>query len=298
MWNKIFGHKKQILELSNALKANRLPNGYIFHGPGGIGKFTVAKTFCAHIACVGDVKPCGECPACKKVMNSIHPDIVHVSLLEKSTRITIVQIRELGERLKFHPLEASKKMALIDDAHLMTESSANSLLKLLEEPPSNTHFILITKQLGAMLPTIRSRCQKISFSLPSCDDVKAALLQMGKSEDEALTLARFSDGSIGKASSISTELIDEVINRFSSLSKSSSSADIIEAAELFSQKDDAIASCEILLRWHMAQLKKNTDPHHFVLNQIEKLLETSDCLSTAANKQLLFEDLLFNLCRI
>ena len=143
---------------------NTLPHAFLFYGLKGIGKKKMALDFVSWLFCSASQKQnqaCLACPSCKKILNHNHPDLFLID--PEDENIKIETIRELLPMLAFSPLEASFKVVIINQAHQLTMGAANSLLKTLEEPPKQTLFFLIAPNLSLMLPTIRSRCQKLFF---------------------------------------------------------------------------------------------------------------------------------------
>ena len=187
------GNRKNIERLQAKLRQERFSHGLLFSGPDGIGKKTCALMVAKALNCLnsepGDF--CDACSQCHKINAGTHPDIIRIELEDEASEIKISQIREAIRMLEFHPLEGRSKAFIIDPAGLLNASSANALLKGLEEPPDNNYFILVTNNLHAMLPTIRSRCQLYAFTPLALDDLR----QFANSSDE-LTL-RWSRGSVG-----------------------------------------------------------------------------------------------------
>jgi len=315
---KIVGHNSQISQLKKAVAAGRLPNAYLFSGPKGIGKRLVADMLAAVIACPtsgkNDHEACGICAACIKVAGGNHPDQFLIEADGESIKID--QIRELQGKVQFHPLESPAKLVIIDDADKMTDSAANSLLKLLEEPPSFTHIILISSMPHRLLPTIRSRCQSIPFA-PLGDGKIADFLKAENRvpEKEALRIARMSGGSLGTALTIDSEFVDGIIGRLLALTRRASSADIIETAHVWSHEDPERIRLilDILASWYRDILRcqatgeANTVIHPETIDaslkvplcrterNISEITMARTGLDYNANKQLMFEHLLFSL---
>jgi DNA polymerase-3 subunit delta' len=200
--------------LTLALKKNRLSHAYLFTGPKGVGKETTAWAFIFHLFCEKDREnPCGECRACKKIEKEIHPDIQIIYPEKKE--ITIGQIRETINFLRYRPLESQYKVILMKEAEKMNLEAGNALLKSLEEPPAYAIFILITENFSKLLPTVISRSQIVRFrSLPK-EVISEFLKKRFLFEDEvAETLADISFGSIGKAITIAEKGILEELNSF------------------------------------------------------------------------------------
>ena len=190
------GNRKNIERLQDKLRQDRFPHGLLFSGPDGIGKRTcalmVAKALNCENAPAGDF--CNACSQCHKMDAGTHPDLIRIGVEEDASEIKIAQIREAMRMLDFRPLEGRNKVFIIDPANLMNASSANALLKGLEEPPDNSYFVLITNSLHSLLATIRSRCQSYAFTPLSMEDLR----QFGKSHGTFDDLAlRWSRGSIG-----------------------------------------------------------------------------------------------------
>jgi DNA polymerase-3 subunit delta' len=152
----------------------------------------VAKALNCANASAGEF--CDSCGQCHKIDAGTHPDVIRIGLEDEASEIKIAQIREAIRMLDFRPLEGSSKVFIIDPANLLNASSANALLKGLEEPPDNSYFILITNSLHALLPTVRSRCQSYAFTPLSVDELRKYGTLHGSFDELAL---RWSRGSIG-----------------------------------------------------------------------------------------------------
>jgi len=164
----IVGHQKIIKFLEESIAKDNLAHSYLFAGGDHIGKRLVAKTFAASL--VYQEKPCFKCLFKTEVLERFHPDIIEVKPLKE--KIGINQIRELKGRLALTPFSKRYKIIIIEEAEKLTKEAANSFLKLLEETPKSSIIILITNDLRAILPTVRSRCQILRFSLPSLKETE------------------------------------------------------------------------------------------------------------------------------
>jgi DNA polymerase-3 subunit delta' len=200
--------------LTLALKKNRLSHAYLFTGPKGVGKETTAWAFLFHLFCKESREdPCGVCSGCKKIEKEIHPDVFKI--FPEKKEITISQIREVVNFLKYRPLEAEYKVIFIKDAEKMNLEAANALLKSLEEPPSYVIFILITENFTQLLPTIVSRSQIVRFrSLPKSTIAKVLKKKFLFEDTVAETLADISQGSLGRAIEIAEKGVLEELNSF------------------------------------------------------------------------------------
>ena len=160
-----------------SVKAWRIAHAFLLSGPHGTGKRTCANYLTQTILCASPQAPCGQCPACKKVLAGLHPDVHVVGEEEKS--ISVDTIRALRDQLALRPFEADRHIALIPRADRMTAQAQNALLKTLEEPAGGNVFFLLTDQPGAMLPTIVSRCRRLRFSPVSVEACAEILAEKG-----------------------------------------------------------------------------------------------------------------------
>jgi DNA polymerase-3 subunit delta' len=183
--------------LRRAIASGRLAHAYLFEGPEGIGKRLTALALVRAVICT-EGTGCGTCPACRKVDHNNHPDL---HLLEPDgTTIKIEQVRHIQKELSFRPLEAPKKICLIDGADRMNQAAANALLKTLEEPSGEALLILLSARPESVLGTIRSRCQRLPFARLPQETLKGVLIeQLGVEEIQGHILAALSEGSFKKA---------------------------------------------------------------------------------------------------
>ncbi|MDE0299371.1 MAG: DNA polymerase III subunit delta' [Candidatus Poribacteria bacterium] len=199
MEQPIVGHDRIITQLQHAIRLNRIAGAYLFVGPAGVGKETVATHFAKSINCLKHGESaCGNCISCRKTDVGNHPDtqIVHPS----GAWIKIDQIRELQTRIVYRPLEGVRKIVILKEAERMNLEAANALLKTLEEPPAESVLILLTTNLDALLPTIRSRCQIIKFIPLTQTELGRYLSErFHLAEREALAVATLAGGAVGRA---------------------------------------------------------------------------------------------------
>ena len=205
----LYGHQALLERLTALLQRDRLAHALLFTGPAGIGKALAAHVFAAQIFCAAkSTPPCGQCPACRQVAAGTHSDLVVVAPAPGKKEIGIDAIRQLKHAVQLRAVSAPLKVAIIDDADRLSVAAQNALLKTLEEPPPRSVIILVTASLGALLPTVRSRCQRILFQ-PLDQDAVAAALQhrAGLDPAQARTLAGRAEGSPGRALRL-RELLD------------------------------------------------------------------------------------------
>jgi DNA polymerase-3 subunit delta' len=172
----ILGHERQRAYLNRVLQKGRLAHAYLFCGPEGVGKFTIARTIAKRLYCTAQPQVleevCNECKECRRIDGHEHPSVVildreHTLVSAKVERqeIPLEDIRELRRRLSFAPDPREWRVTIINEAERMSEEAANAFLKLLEEPGARVLFILIAVSRGSVFPTIASRTQVINFSL-------------------------------------------------------------------------------------------------------------------------------------
>jgi DNA polymerase-3 subunit delta' len=196
-FSQILGHERQKDILRRAVDSNRLAHAYLFEGPEGIGKRLMALALVRAVFCQNG-NGCGNCSACRKVDHHNHPDL-HI-LEADGASIKIEQIRVLQKELSYRPLEAPKKVCLIDGAEKLNPSAGNSLLKTLEEPTGDALLILITARPEGVLSTIRSRCQRLPFVRLPQEKLRQVLLdRLGVDETQSHILTALSEGSFKKA---------------------------------------------------------------------------------------------------
>ncbi len=198
-YTQLLGQEKAKRLLGRSLANNRLPHGFIFKGPEGVGKGLYARGLAAAINCkdVKRIGACGICSSCKKFRSMNHPDFTVIQ--PERGVIKIAQIRQLIKEITFPPYESKMRVVVIEDVHTMRREAANSLLKTLEEPPAGNLLILTAESSKEILATLTSRCQVVPFMPLSRQETMGILKQAGVAEESVQLLARLSDGSPGKA---------------------------------------------------------------------------------------------------
>lgn len=171
-------HTPESSEFIRIIQTRKIPNAFLFTGKGGTGKETAAFWFAQALNCrTGtDGCPCMTCPSCKKIQARTHPDMILLRLLETKKDISISQIREMEGLISGRPNEAQWRMVLISEAGKMSTPAQNALLKVLEEPPVNTFFILTATETSALVRTILSRCRQIRFRSPGSGEIARYLV--------------------------------------------------------------------------------------------------------------------------
>lgn len=162
IFENIIGNEKNKELLKNIIDTNNIAHSYMFVGKDSIGKLLFAKEFTKAILCMNEKKPCNNCKSCIEFETHNNPDF---SILEpEGNSIKIDQIRELTKKVYEKPVVSHRKVYIINDSNCMTKEAQNSLLKTLEEPPEYVTIILIASNDNLFLPTIKSRCTKVTFN--------------------------------------------------------------------------------------------------------------------------------------
>lgn len=197
--------------LMRAIREGRLAQAYLFSGPRGVGKTTTARLLAMAVGCQGEgERPCGVCAHCQAVQRGAHPDVVEI---DAASNNSVEDVRELRERILLAPLSAPRKVFILDEAHMLSKSAFNALLKTLEEPPPHVLFVFATTEPERMPPTVLSRTQHYRFRRLKEEEIASKLQrilkEMGReAEAEALLLvARLADGAMRDAESLLDRLL-------------------------------------------------------------------------------------------
>jgi DNA polymerase-3 subunit delta' len=230
-FSRLFGHRRLLELLARAVARDSLPPSLIFSGPEGVGKLTTAAALAEVLNCDEPVRPrallsgpddarggpsppleldaCGACPSCRRLARAIDRlrdgtgaalDVFRLLTPDEKGSIKIDPVRDAIAATAFRPFDGRRRVIVIDDAHALEVGAQNALLKVLEEPPAGTVFVLVTSRADSLLPTIRSRCPRLRFGPLAAADIAAHLVSHGRSTpDEARSLAARADGSLGRA---------------------------------------------------------------------------------------------------
>jgi len=324
MLNEVIGHNQAKQVLQNALVENRVAHAYLFHGPAGVGKTTLARAFAGALLCeAAEGDSCGRCSVCRRVTNGQLPDFF--SLDPSGKNIKVEQIRELQKKAQLKPYEAAKKIYLINQAETMTTEAANCLLKILEEPPKETVFLLIAINPYSLLPTILSRCQSIPLSRVPLVEISEMLVRnCPVNSEEAVLYASLADGlpgaAVGLAFSGGGKEIRELVFELEEKIAEGSIQDLFKMAEVFDKKKDILPEIlEQLLLWYrdnliwlqtaeekliinidkIRDLKNNSKnlSKNYLVSSIDSILEAKNQINRNVNTRLVLEVLLLKLAR-
>ena len=210
-FDEVIGQDHITTTLKNAISNNRVAHAYIFTGPRGIGKTSVARILAKGLNCGNGptASPCNKCTSCNSITTSTSMDVIEI---DGASNNSVDQVRELRENIKFMPSYARYKVYIIDEVHMLSIGAFNALLKTLEEPPKHAKFVFATTNPEKVLPTILSRCQRFDFRriplrlIISKLKKIATTEKLNVSDDAIFSIARVSDGSMRDAESVLDQL--------------------------------------------------------------------------------------------
>ncbi len=210
-FEEVAGQQHIVKTLQNALKNNKIAHAYLFAGPRGTGKTSMAKLFAKALNCEHGIGcQCNECKNCIAINEGTHPDVLEI---DAASNNGVDEIRDLIDKVKYGTILGRYKVYIIDEVHMMTPGAFNALLKTLEEPPEHVVFILATTEPHKILPTILSRCQRYDFNKVNDHDIKERIRYILDKEriefnDEAVDLLiSLCDGGMRDALSILDQIL-------------------------------------------------------------------------------------------
>ncbi len=211
-FSEVVGQEHITATLLNSLKLGRVAHAYIFAGPRGVGKTTVARILAKATNCLNpeDYEPCNECEMCVEISNGRSIDVLEI---DGASNRGIDEIRDLRESVRYTPTKAKYKVYIIDEVHMLTKEAFNALLKTLEEPPSHILFIFATTEPHRVPPTILSRCQRFDFRRIEIQKIIERLKLIAQQDkiqidqDSLFTIAKKANGSLRDALSIFDQVV-------------------------------------------------------------------------------------------
>ena len=180
-FEEVAGQKHIIRTLKNALANNKIAHAYLFCGPRGTGKTTMAKLFAKALNCEEGIgHQCNKCSNCVEITEGSHPDVIEI---DAASNNGVEQVRDLINTVNYLPIKGKYKVYIIDEVHMMTDNAFNALLKTLEEPPAHVVFILATTEPHNIIPTILSRCQRYDFTKVADADIEQRMMTVLQKEN-------------------------------------------------------------------------------------------------------------------
>ncbi|MFL7871807.1 MAG: DNA polymerase III subunit gamma/tau, partial [Anaerolineales bacterium] len=211
-WDEVVGQDHILQTLTNAVRADRVGHAYLFAGPRGTGKTTVARIIAKAVNCLNEdpaKRPCNECEHCKAVNENRFLDLIEI---DAASNTSVDDIRDLRDKINFSPSQGKYKIYIIDEVHMLSTAAFNALLKTLEEPPPHAIFVLATTEIHKIPATVLSRCQRHEFRRVPVDTIVDLLKQIAKQEkikvdeDALAVVARQATGSVRDAISLLDQL--------------------------------------------------------------------------------------------
>ncbi len=274
MFSHVLGHKKIVDQLTQAVAQNRLAHAFLFCGIPGVGKTEVAKGLLQLLGC--------------------ETAFVHWLVPEKQT-IRIDDLRAIKPKLFL--TTSGPKAVVIEPADQMTAACANALLKILEEPPAQTYFILITANPSGLPATVRSRCQRIDFSPFTTVEMEQCLQQKGYTQEEVAVRTAWGDGSFGRAVRWNAEEQRQLSEALQSVFVNAIPSRVLSFCEEYSEEEQIQNCMETLTHLWRKKITESGDLKEgdHLWHQWRTIVNAQKGLKTTANKQLLLEQTLFAL---
>ncbi|MDD3171270.1 MAG: DNA polymerase III subunit gamma/tau [Bacilli bacterium] len=250
-FSEVIGQEVIVRTLQNSIATGKITHAYLFSGPRGTGKTTVARILAKALNCEEGPtsEPCGKCVSCREIADGNNPDVIEI---DGASNTGVDDIREIREKVKFLPGGSKYKIYIIDEVHMLSQSAFNALLKTLEEPPKHVIFILATTEPHKVLPTILSRCQRYDFKSLTVNEIVGLITRVAEEEDIKITneakiaIAESAEGGMRDALSYFDQAIslsdDKItIEEINSVTGNLSYDKTIQLAKYFESKEIGLA---------------------------------------------------------
>ena len=304
-FSEVVGQEHVVRALQSSLKLGRIAHAYLFSGPRGVGKTTIARLLAKSLNCTGTKKPCNSCAPCTVFNDGRAIDLIEI---DAASNRGIDEVRELRDGVRYIPSEGKYKTYVIDECHMLTRDAFNALLKTLEEPPGHAVFVLATTELEKVPATIISRTQHYDFRRPSAAEIASRAIDVANKEgaaldDDAARLIAFAaEGSLRDAESILGQIMaveDKKITRasveailglprreaaklmFSHIAKKNTAAAFALVQELHDAGYDLSYFSRLLLHYFRSALFLKTDPSLKTFVAENLLTDEYECIAAS-----------------
>lgn len=293
-YSRVAGHEPIKTYLKQALQRGVLSHAYLFEGRQGVGKLDMAREFAKAVNCrTGGPEACDVCVSCRKADHGSHPDIFLVEPEGRSIKND--QIKAFQGEVHLKPYESRRKVFIIDRADTMTPQAQNSLLKVLEEPPEASLILLVTANREGLLPTVRSRCQRLHFNRIGREGLMEALReQKGPDAPRIAQAAAMADGSLSLARELAADqgfltLREQCFDLAADLIDKKTGAVLKRTEQLAKlERSEVLKALELLLAWFRdLSIFKETKNGHLIRNHDK--MERIRVLSAKARSRALYE---------
>ena len=228
-FSEIIGQEHVVQTLTNAISSGMVSHAYLFGGPRGCGKTTIARILAKAVNCQNrkdsEAEPCNKCSSCLEIMGGRAMDLLEI---DAASHRGIDDVRELRDGIKFAPTKSKYRVLIIDECHQLSKDAANALLKILEEPPHHAIFVLATTEIHKMIPTIISRCQRFDFRKLTVSEIIKRLEIISEKEKVKIERAALELIALNSAGSIrdAESLLDQALTFTTTLNRELKSEDI------------------------------------------------------------------------